>query len=520
MASLALTPTLLRASSHMDAPLITLDPSANTTDVYAFLTTDQGTNKYLSVALSVYPFEEPGIGPNNFRFDDNVLYEIHVATSNTSRGSDQSDLARGEATLTYQFQFKTTYKNQKTILQAYTGVINNVNDAAQNLLQTYEVTKLDRRDSRQRSVRDGTVLGRGIVPPNNQGNATPFYNQGDDGENPAKPGVASSDALDRYTKETVTDLSNGYRAFAGQRDDAFYADVQAIFDLLMLRDPGQDSQGGFNVHTMVLEIPISELGGDQQVVGVYATTSRRSVNILRDVTRIKASRLSNDDARNNRSRKLIDNGNGIDENNRNRNFGNGGSGNSRFVQVGRQGNPLFCEGLIALEDKDLYNRTSPSVDAELFRKYALNPELAGLLNALVGTSAITNDRTDLVGIFIPDLIKVDLSTAPARLTGGGSDDEGFSRLSVFGGDALTSTIQAGLPGFPAGTIPGGWPNGRRFGDDVVDIAVSALINDLRPETFSVANGVAGDNVDANDILYNKVFPYAAPPLNGRNHTHH
>ncbi|MEO7297280.1 MAG: DUF4331 family protein, partial [Verrucomicrobiota bacterium] len=91
VASLALTPAFLRASSHMDAPLITLDPSANTADVYAFLSGD-GTNKYLSVALTVYPFEEPGIGPNDFRFDDNVLYEIHVATKNVSGKGPANDL--------------------------------------------------------------------------------------------------------------------------------------------------------------------------------------------------------------------------------------------------------------------------------------------------------------------------------------------------------------------------------------------------------------------------------------------
>ena len=95
------------------------------------------------------------------------------------------------------------------------------------------------------------------------------------------------------------------------------------------------------------------------------------------------------------------------------------------------------------------------------------------------------------------------------------DDAGFSRLSIFGGDVLTSQVQAGFGG---GTVPGGWPNGRRFGDDVVDIAVTALISDLRVSP-PVIRGPAGDNVDHNDIAYNKVFPYAATPLNGRNHTH-
>src|SRR5271167_444347 len=98
------------ASSHMDAPLIVLDPAANTTDVYAFVQEKNGV-KTLVTALSVYPFEEPGIGPNKYNFDDNVLYEIHVATG--------KDVAAGFATYSYQFQFKTTYKNTGTILQSY-----------------------------------------------------------------------------------------------------------------------------------------------------------------------------------------------------------------------------------------------------------------------------------------------------------------------------------------------------------------------------------------------------------------
>jgi Domain of unknown function (DUF4331) len=236
----------------------------------------------------------------------------------------------------------------------------------------------------------------------------------------------------------------------------------------------------------VLNIPLNEIGGGKQVVGVYATTSRRRIQILR----------SGDEP-----------------------FGSDPIRYGGWVQVGRQGNPLFCEGLVAVQDKDLYNRTSPERDSRLFSRYALEPELAKVLVPLLGLPADrTAKRTDIAGIFIPDLIKVDLSTDPARLAGN-PDDSGFSRLGVFGGDALTSQIQAGLPGFPTGTIPGGWPNGRRFGDDVVDIAVTALVSDLRTNPLQIV-GPAGDHVDSNDTTYNLVFPYAATPLNGRNHQHH
>jgi len=474
----ALTPLLpvqTYASSHMDAPLIVLDPAANTTDVYAFVDVESDGSKHLTVALGVYPHEEPGIGPNKYNFDENVLYELHVALG--------SDVRAGKPTLSYQFQFKNSFKNPNTILQSYLGVINNVGDGAQNLVQTYTVTKVDHRNNRS------TTLGTGIVPPNNQGIATPFYNQGNDGNNPSRDGVSTFGELDRYTQQAITNFPNGYTAFAGQRDDGFYADIQSIFDLLQLRNPGKDSQGGFNIHVMALEIPIAELGGDQQIAGVYATTSRPKVRVLRD---------------NSDSTSRLD-------------VSSGG-----WAQVARQGNPLFNEGLVAIADKDLYSRTSPSQDEVLFKKYALQPELLAIINATLGASFPASNRTDIAGIYIPDLIKVDLSTAGVRFAGSGPnhrtnpDDPGFSRLSIFGGDVLTSTVQTG---FGNGTVPGGWPNGRRFGDDVVDIAIDALISDLRVSPPVVNVYPPGDGVDHNDVGYNKTFPYEGTPQNGRNHQH-
>lgn len=468
----ALSPTTF-ASSHQDAPLITLDPSANTTDVYAFLGARGGT-KYLNVALAVYPHEEPGVGPNKYNFDDNVLYQVFI-----SKGAD---LANGADSIAYQFKFTSTYKTQDTILQSYVGVVGANADASQNFTQTYTVTKVVGGVS--------TVLGTGTVPPNNQGVATPKYNRGDSGDNLAKDGVADEAQLDTYTRGAIATLSNGYRAWAGQREDGFYGDINAIFDLLALRSGSGntfDSQGGYNVHTVVLEIPMSELGGDQQVVGVYSTTSRRATHVLTAGSGSAGTTLSGD-----------------------------------WVQVGRQGNPLFAEALVAIKDKDLYNRTKPTSDAALFKKYAETPELAALINAIVfkGTkTAPETGRSDLVGIFIPDVIKVDLSTAAARLAGAHQNDTGYSRLGVFGNDALSSTVQDGFAGFPKGTIAGGWPNGRRFGDDVIDIAVTAVISDLRTNPLTIRSADGIDNVSANDAIYNKVFPYASTPHNGRNYAH-
>lgn len=469
LAALLASTTSLLASSHMDAPLITLDDAANLTDVYAFVSPAPANGKYLSLGMSVYPFEDPGIGPNKYNFDDRVAYALHVSTG--------TDVAAGRKSYSYVFLFRTSYKSQATILQSYTGVVQNVNDAAQNLTQTYDVLEIDWHPG----GRGVTFLGNGIVPPNNQGRATPHYNQLA-GDGPVRDGVATAAARDLYTTQTITNLASGVVAWAGQRDDGFYADVGATFDLLSLRNPGKDSQKGFNVHTIVVQVPVALLGGDMQVVGVHASTYRQQVEFRTDAM------------------DPIQYG--------------------PYVQVGRQGNPLFNEAFVAIQDKDAYNRLTPETDALRFSNYALTPELAALLNALVFAPnpipGITTNRTDLAGIFIPDLIKCDLSTVPVRLAGGGAahatnpDDAGFSRLSIFGGDTLFSPLQNTQ-------VPGGWPNGRRFGDDVYDIGVSAVISDLRVNPPVIR--IAGDNVDANDVAYNKVMPYAAPPQNGRSHSH-
>jgi hypothetical protein len=455
------------ASSHMDAPLITLDPAANTTDVYAFLSQNAFGQKFLSTALAVFPFEQPGIGPNAFRFDDRVAYDIHVSL-------DNDNIGKGKVDLTYRFRFKTVFPNDKTIL-TYLGPVEpagpGVFPANQNLRQTYTVTLIDHRIKGVTSpfINKPTLLGTGMVPPNNQGRVTRFYNLNNDGDQPAKPGVANPDDLDPYTKNTIFELQRGHRVFAGQREDGFYADVQSIFDLDFSfgRDRNTptkpfDSQSGFNVHTIVLNIPISQLEG-VKIAGVYATTSRTLASLLDDDS--------------DGDEKL-------------------------FKQVGRQGNPLFNEILVAHVDKDRYSESKPTDDAKNFSKYANNPEVALALGTKPITFPDMPEVSVIPRIFIPDLIKVDLTTPPARLAG--SPD--FNRLGAFGGDVLKSTVQDPLKN--GGFIPGGWPNGRRFGDDVVNIALIALGVPATP--------LLPSPVSRNDNTYNRVFPYAATPHNGRN----
>ncbi len=458
------------AASHSDAPLSKLDPQTNITDVYAFVGTkyDDADVKVLNVIVQVRPFSEPGDGVMYDKFSDDALYSIHIANPTT-----------GATLRRYDFRFSSAstpsaYQNPDTILSyglgTAAGPIDDVGDARQNFVQTYSVTKVVGTAS--------TVIATGLKcpPPNVGALTTPFYN---DAQGKAVSGATSVAALDKYTRQTVFTQPTGETLFAGPRDDGFFCDIPGIFDFLNPRildnngsladGLGQDGNGvdgfkGFNVLSFAIQIPVSDLPslaysapftGPATGVGVYASVSRQRVTV-RGAT--------------------------------------GGAVNSGpWVQVNRMGNPFFNEALVALRDKDNYNRTAPTGDSAAFRKYAENCELAALLNTIYGTTFVTTGRADLVAVFIPDVLKVNTATGPTRLSG----QPGFSRLSFIGGDTVDGAA-------------GGWPNGRRLGDDVMDVALTAIASG--PAYSSIT--LAGDNVTANDEPYNQVFPYSGTPHSG------
>ncbi len=466
---------LVEASSHSDAPLIKLDPQANLTDVYAFIDKDNGV-KALNVEISVRPFSEPGDGPTYESFSPDALYSIHI--TNPATGAEEQR---------YDFRFSAVdsvdgnYKNLNTILRygrgTAIGAIQRVGDARQNFTQTYTVTRINSNGS-------STVLNSSplLVPPPNVGQrTTPRYNNA---AGRAVSGASSRATLDPYTRQTTYDLSGGQTVFAGSREDGFFSDIPGIFDLLDPRiidnngNPndglGQDGKGvdgfkGYNVLHYGIQIPINQLtpttytGALQppgKGVGVYASVSRPRVTLRQTDQKDTSS--------------------------------------GPFIQVNRLANPLFNEGLVALRDKDNYNRRSPTDDAAMFATYALNPELAVLINTVFGTNFVTTGRIDLKAIYIPDVIRVNTETGPVPVSG----EPDFNRLSFIGGD----TVDNGH-----GTqIPSGWPNGRRFGDDVVDIALTAVASGPSFSTITLL----GDNSAANDQLYNKTFPYAGTPNAG------
>lgn len=460
----------VQASSHSDAPRIKQDPQANLTDVYAFIGTryNDPSQKVLNVLVSVRPFSDPGDGVIYERFADDAQYSIHI-----------TDPTTGATLIRYDFRFSKInpqtppgLKNQNTILSyglgTAVGSITNISDAQQNFSQTYTV------------IKNGLLVGSALkTPPPNVGQrTTPAYN---DANGKAASGAASFAGLDSLTAQGVQNLSSGEAVWAGPREDGFFADTPGIFDLLDGRiinnngDPtdglGQDGNGvdgfqGFNVLSYALQIPVSLLPsldytspffGAATGVGVYASVSRPRTRLLRS------------------------NGDPVSA--------------GPWVQVNRLANPLFNEVLVALKDKDNYNRTSPPVDAANFQTYSDNPEVAGLINFVFGTSLATSNRVDLSAVYIPDVIRVDTRTDPVRLPG----QVGFDRFGFIGGDTTTPVANSG-----------GWPNGRRPGDDTVDIALTAVASGPSYTTITKV----GDNVPSNDQLYNQVFPYLGTPHAG------
>ncbi len=228
-----------RASSHREAPLISGDPQADNTDVYAFVSPDAPDT--VTLIASFNPFEDPSGGPNFFKFGDNVVYEIKI----DNNGDGVEDIS-------YQFRFTSQVNNPNTFLYA-TGPIKALDDANRNMYQTYTVTRVE-------NGKAVSTAGPMRTMYDNVGPAsTPNYGGNGSGINEFRQ----------------ADGSTG-KVFAGQTDDAFFLDLR-VFDLLYggnLSEAGNDSLAGFNVHSIALQVPKSSLKSNSPIIGVWSTTSR------------------------------------------------------------------------------------------------------------------------------------------------------------------------------------------------------------------------------------------------------
>jgi len=483
------------ASSHREAPLISQDPLADNTDVYAFVSPDKPDTA--TIIANYIPFEEPASGPTFFNFDPNVLYSIYV-----------DNTGDGEPDVTFDFQFNTTIANANTFLTHLgtagpgggDAVISSLNDPDFNVKQTYTVTMTQKHPQ---------ILGSGlIVPPYNIGPG-------------ATPGYASLAAQATYS------LPSGVHVFAGPRDDPFFVDLGAVFDRLELRplgvfgDPrGRDSLAGFNVHSICLQVPISLLTSDGQrpvnptaknaVVGIWAASSRPMISILRKDGSIDT--------------------------------------NGKMVQVSRLGNPLVNELFSPLSKRDRWNATDPADDIQYRQNQVVAPEVPALVDLLYGTNTPssgavvralkpfpTTNRTDLELILYKG-IPVNGITGPNFTTVIGGDlnrvkyaDE--LRLNL----AISPSVMGSLPDMNnpgnrrLGLLGGdaaGFPNGRRLFDDTVDIFLRAGAGGTPftsvlfpafsgPNDPNVApNNALTDGVDRNPEGFLPVFPYLQTPISG------
>ncbi|HVG22747.1 MAG TPA: DUF4331 domain-containing protein [Thermoanaerobaculia bacterium] len=454
-----LCPLLTFASSHREAPLITEDPTMDNTDLYVFRSPDAPDT--ITIIANYIPLEEPSNGPNFYNFSPAGVYEIHI----DNNGDAKEDI-------TYQFQFRTDIRNQGTFLYN-TGPVLTLDDADLNVRQFYTVTRI----AGARRTGNGTSLGTSfqVAPANIGPKSTPDY-------------AALANAA-------VFSLGNNAgRVFAGPRDDPFFVDIGGIVDLLTLRPiqqlhrvpptaqsaAGVDGLKGFNVHTIALQIPISQLvaGGTvpasataaNAVIGVWASASRSRVTILNT----GATR-----------RQSI-----------------GG-----VSQVSRLGMPLVNEVVLPLQFKDIFNGSEPAGDAplftsnETFRNRILDPEVAQLMNLLYGVDVPPAPRNDLVQVFLTGLPGANQppNVVPAEMM----------RLNV----AVPVTAQPNRLGALANDM-GGFPNGRRLSDDVVDISLRVVAGVLVPNYNKSPNNALTDGVDANDRAFLSTFPYVALPHQG------
>ncbi len=440
---LAASAQVSQASSHRESYSITKDPTIDNTDTYAFVSPDQPNT--VTIACNFLPFQEASNGPNFYNFDENAFYYIKV-----------DNVGDAMPHIVYEFKFTTTVMNGNTFLYN-TGPITSLTDPDFNLRQTYTVTRYDNGAP--------TVLGSNLpVPPVNIGpKSTPNYAE--------------------LAKMAIMTLSDGTKVFAGQRDDPFFIDTGAHFDLLSVRrSPGNvgggiDGLGGFNIHTIALQIPKSRLtknGGavdtTNSIIGVWSTSERLA--------------------------------------NRTLNADGSMSESGAHVQVSRLGNPLVNEEVIPRKDKDKFNSSQPSGDGQ-FLPYVLDPEPARLIAQIVGISVPPAPRNDLVAVFLTGITGINM---PAGVTPGEemrlnmriAPSATPNRLGVVGGDL------------------GGYPNGRRPADDVFDITVRAAAGGyaLTPAYNVAPNNQLGDGVNYNDMPFLPNFPYLATPHQGFCHRHH
>jgi hypothetical protein len=457
-------------SSHREAPEISKDPVADSADLYAFVSPDHPDT--VTLIANYVPLQLPAAGPNFFEFGDDVLYEIHV----DSNGDGRPDL-------TYQFRFRTELRNDRTFLYN-TGPIESLDSENWNRRQFYSVTKVNASGKR-------TVLAEKLPCP------------------PCNVGPLSIPDYAGLADDAVHKLKTGEKVFAGQRADAFFADLGAIFDLGTLRpfqqlhvagkavfqEPGEpvNALDTFNVHSIAIQVPLSDVrrngtkkvrGRDAEaVIGVWTSASRRQVQVRHG--------KKDDDV-------YV----------------------GPQVQVSRLGNPLVNEVLIPMAQKDLFNSLAPSEDKR-FAEFVDQPELATLLPVLYPDVFPELDKLVKAKTPRADLLAILLTGIPDGLIPNFQNNTGAVQADML---RLNTAIPPSAKENELGVLGAdlaGFPNGRRIKDNVVAISLRAIAGATVPlvdDTFTPDEAVAqlSDGLTSKDSSAKllKTFPYLGLPFDG------
>jgi len=375
------------ASSHREAPLITDDPKADNTDVWAFVSPDKPET--VTIIGSWIPLEEPAGGPNFYPWGDGVAYDVNIDNDGDAR-----------ADIVYRWVFSSRYLNENTFLYATgtrTDRVTSLDDPNLNFRQTYDLTVTD-------VDADMTTLLLNDAP-----------------AVPSDVGAGSIPVYESLFEDGVQEFSvptDQGSSWAGQSDDPFFLDLR-IFDLLYggnLREIGDDTLAGFNVNTIALQVRKADLAAgrdpeENPIIGIWSSTSRRSTRVLKT----DGSQLHN----------------------------------GRFVQVSRLGMPLVNEVVIPVGHKDRFNASLPSNDGQ-FLSFVTDPEVPHLVFGLYGVPVPDSNpamagiqRDDLVSVFLTgvsglnqppgvvasEMLRLNMSIPPSAEVGEGD------RLGVIGGDA-------------------------------------------------------------------------------------
>jgi hypothetical protein len=434
------------ASSHREAPLVAADPQIDGTDLYAYVP-NAAPNSVVFISNWI-PFESPAGGPNFYAFATNVNYDINI----DNNGDAVPDVI-------YRWTFKNHYRNPNTFLYN-TGPVASLTSANLNFYQTYDLREI--RNTGSQLLLDGRRVVPSYVGAASMPNYSALFNQG------------------------VATLPDGGRTWVGQADDPFFLDLR-VFDLLYganFSEVGDDTLAGFNVHSMVLQVPKSDVAlrgepRENPVIGVWTTAQRQSVRTESSSGHISFS--------------------------------------GSLVQVSRLGMPLVNEVVVPVGLKDAFNHASPVNDhtnTAIVNK-VVDPELSRDINAIYGLpipdcGGNPNDgvdrRCDLFPVYLTGLAKL---TDPHL-----NEDADAGRIVPYEALRLNLTVppctsKCSRLGVIAGDTAG-FPNGRRLTDDIIDVSLQVVEGLL----INGEGAGLGDGVDHNDVAFPSTFPYLAQPHSG------